>query len=41
MPKFQDYVRANDQLATDLEALIRDFVNTEVPRRTLSVFLRS
>ena len=27
MPAFTDYVKANAELATDLEALIRDFVN--------------
>jgi len=26
-PQFKDYVKANYELATDLEALIRDFVN--------------
>ena len=26
-PAFTDYVKANAELATDLEALIRDFVN--------------
>ena len=27
MPAFTDYVKANSELATDLEAVIRDFVN--------------
>jgi len=27
LPEFKDYVKANYELATDLEALIRDFVD--------------
>lgn len=40
MPEFKDYMKANLELANDLEALIRDFVNYGAAKQTFEELAR-